>query len=42
VGTVTYVDIVAPGTVDEKIINALRTKRSIARAVVQDGLAAWI
>jgi SNF2 family DNA or RNA helicase len=41
-GTVTYVDLVAPGTVDEKIINALRTKRSVARAVVADGLDAWI
>jgi len=41
-GTVTYVDIVAAGTLDEKIINALRTKRNVARAVVQDGLAAWI
>jgi SNF2 family DNA or RNA helicase len=41
-GTVTYVDIVAPGTVDEKIIKALRTKRNIARDVVQDGLQAWI
>jgi SNF2 family DNA or RNA helicase len=42
VGTVTYVDLVAAGTVDEKIINALRTKRSVARAVVADGLDAWI
>jgi SNF2 family DNA or RNA helicase len=42
VGTVTYVDIVAPGTVDEKILNALRTKRNIARSVVADGLEAWI
>jgi hypothetical protein len=42
VGTVTYVDIVAPKTVDEKILNALRTKRNVARSVVQDGLADWI
>jgi SNF2 family DNA or RNA helicase len=42
IGTVTYVDLVVPGTVDEKIINALRTKRSVARAVVADGLDEWI
>jgi Mesyanzhinovviridae DNA helicase len=42
VGTVTYVDLVVPGTLDEKIINALRTKRNIARGVVADGLDAWI
>jgi len=41
-GTVTYVDIVVPGTMDEKILKALRTKRSIARAVVADGLDEWI
>jgi len=42
VGTVTYVDLVVPGTVDEKIINALRAKRNVARAVVNDGLGKWI
>jgi SNF2 family DNA or RNA helicase len=42
VGTVTYVDLVTPGTVDEKIIRALRAKRNVAHAVVQDGLEAWI
>jgi non-specific serine/threonine protein kinase len=41
-GTVTYVDLVTPDSVDEKIIRALRAKRSVARAVVQDGLEAWI
>jgi SNF2 family DNA or RNA helicase len=41
-GTVTYVDLVTPDSVDEKIIRALRAKRSVARAVVQDGLDAWI
>lgn len=42
-GTVTYVDIVAPGTVDEKILTALREKRNVARAVVMDGgLETWI
>ncbi len=42
VGTVTYVDLVCPGTVDEKIIDALRAKRNIAAAVLREGLTAWI
>jgi Mesyanzhinovviridae DNA helicase len=42
VGTVTYVDLIARGTTDEKIIRALREKRNIAAAVVNDGLGAWI
>jgi SNF2 family DNA or RNA helicase len=41
-GTVTYVDLVVPNSLDEKIIKALRAKRNIARAVVQDGIDAWI
>lgn len=42
VGTVTYWDLVCPGTVDEKIIRALRAKHDITRAVLRDGIAAWI
>lgn len=42
VGTVTYIDMVVPGTVDEKIIEALRDKRDIASAVLREGLTAWI
>lgn len=41
-GTVTYVDLVVPGTLDEKIIESLRRKYSIAHMAVNDGLEAWI
>lgn len=39
---VTYVDCVAERTVDEKIIEALRTKRDVSLSVNGDTLAAWI
>jgi SNF2 family DNA or RNA helicase len=39
---VTYVDIVAEKTVDEKIVAALRDKRSIAQEVTGDGWREWI
>lgn len=42
VGTVTYVDLVCRGTLDEKIIAALRGKRDVVRAVLRDGPEAWI
>lgn len=42
VGAVTYWDIVCPGTVDEKIIRSLRGKKDVKRAVMRDGLEAWI
>ena len=32
---VTYIDIVAPGTIDEKIINALRRKKSLADEITE-------
>lgn len=41
-GTVTYVDIVVPNTVDDKIIKALRAKRNIVQELLQDGLRPWI
>lgn len=41
-GTVTYVDLIAPGTVEEKIVKTLRSKRDVARAVQQDGVSSWI
>lgn len=34
--SVTYIDISAVGTVDEKIINALRSKKMVSDAVLQD------
>lgn len=40
--TVTYVDLVCPKTVDEKIIEALRAKKSVVRQVLNDGVVAWI
>lgn len=39
---VTYVDLVAPGTVDEKIIKALRKKIDISVAITRDGYKAWL
>jgi SNF2 family DNA or RNA helicase len=41
-GTVTYVDIVATGTVDEKIIKALRSKKNIVQELLRDGPKEWI
>lgn len=40
--SVTYVDIVAPGTVDQKIIDALRDKKNIADLVTGDGAREWL
>jgi SNF2 family DNA or RNA helicase len=40
--SVTYVDIVTPGTVDEKIIKALRDKKSVADLVTGDGVRDWL
>lgn len=39
---VTYVDLVTPGTVDERIIEALRKKIDIAAAIVGDGYREWL
>lgn len=39
---VTYIDIVAEDTVDEKIVNALRDKRDIASIITGDILKEWI
>jgi len=40
--TVTYVDLVAPGTVEEKILAALRAKIDIASTVLGDGYREWL
>jgi len=40
--TVTYVDLVCKGTVDEKIIHALRNKMNIASMIVGDKWREWI
>jgi SNF2 family DNA or RNA helicase len=41
-GTVLYIDMVAPGTIDEKIIDSLREKKNIVRTVLHDGIHRWI
>jgi SNF2 family DNA or RNA helicase len=40
--SVTYIDILAEGTVDEKIVKALRKKINIASEVLGEELRAWI
>lgn len=40
--SVTYVDLVARGTVDEKIIAALRKKIDVASAIAGDGYREWL
>lgn len=37
-----YIDLVVPGTVDEKIIFALRNKIDLAAAVTKDGYKEWL
>jgi SNF2 family DNA or RNA helicase len=39
---VTYIDIIAPGTVDEHIVKALREKQEIARVVLGDQIKEWL
>lgn len=41
-GTVVYVDLLSPNTVDEKIIEALREKKSVVRTIQEDGFSRWI
>ncbi len=40
--SVTYVDLVASGTVDEKILKALRNKINISTAIMGEGYREWI
>jgi len=40
--SVTYVDLIAKGTVDDKIVKALRKKINIASAIMGEELKAWI
>ena len=40
--SVTYVDLMARGTVDEKIVKALRKKINIASAIMGEELKEWI
>ena len=38
----TYIDIIAEGTVDEKIVTSLKKKVNIATKVMGEELKAWI
>ena len=40
--SVTYVDFIAPKTVDEKIVKALRAKMNIANEIMDEGFREWI
>lgn len=40
--SVTYVDLISPGTVDEKIVRALRDKIDIANEVLGEELKSWL
>ena len=40
--SVTYVDLMVPGTVDEKIVKALRSKIDIANEVLGEELKDWL
>jgi len=40
--SVTYVDFIAPKTVDEKIVKALRAKMNIANTIMDEDWRAWI
>lgn len=37
-----YVDLVAPGTVDERIVESLRGKRDVAQVITGDTLKEWL
>ena len=39
---VTYIDLMVPGSVDEKIIKALLSKRDLANEILKDDLENWI
>ena len=39
---VTYVDLVAPGTIDEKILEALRNKIDLAGKVLKEEAREWL
>ena len=39
---VTYIDLVAPNTIDEKILQALRSKVDIAGQVLNEDTRGWL
>jgi len=40
--TVTYVDLIAEGTIDERIVKALRSKMDVASQVMGEGFKQWL
>jgi SNF2 family DNA or RNA helicase len=40
--SVTYIDLVSPGTIDEKILGALRDKNNLAGTVLRENVANWL
>jgi SNF2 family DNA or RNA helicase len=40
--SVNYIDIIAPGTCDEKIVGALRDKKEISQLLLGDKMSEWI
>ena len=42
VGIVSYIDLVIPGTLDDRIIQSLRDKKDVVRAVMSEGIEKWI
>jgi SNF2 family DNA or RNA helicase len=39
---VTYIDLISPGTIDEKIVKALRGKINIATAILKEDVKDWL
>jgi SNF2 family DNA or RNA helicase len=39
---VTYIDLVAKNTIDEKVMDALRNKQSVANLITGDNVKQWI
>jgi SNF2 family DNA or RNA helicase len=42
VGSVTYIDLIAPGTVDQHIMRSLREDKKLSDLILRDGIRAWI
>ena len=40
--SVTYVDLISPGTIDEKIVEALRNKINLADQVLNENTQHWL
>jgi SNF2 family DNA or RNA helicase len=40
--SVTYIDLVSPNTIDEKVLNALRQKVGLAGQVLNEDVSSWL